>query len=159
MDFNLAAFLPSSIHPVVIHFPIALLITAALFDAVCLVFRGFLWLDRAAAALLTMGGIGLGVAYLTGGQAAEAAAPVTGIAQGVLADHEDLALLTLIAAGVAVALRLFVVWLGRDDLEVQLGIFRLAALVLVFGTAALVVLTAFHGGQLVFDHGIGVSLS
>jgi uncharacterized membrane protein len=100
----------------------------------------------------------LAAAYLTGERAADAAAPITGIAQGVLADHEDLALLTLWAAGAAIVLRLFVTWLGRDDLEVQLGIFRLASLVLVFGAAALLVLTAFHGGQLVYDHGVGVNL-
>ena len=158
MDFNLASFLPTSIHPMVVHFPIALLITAALFEAGCLVFRGFLWLDRAATALMTLGGIGAGVAYLSGERAAEAAAPVAGVAQGVLADHEDLALLTLIACGIAVALRLFVSWLGRHDLEVHLGIFRLAALVAVFASVALLVLTAFHGGQLVFDHGIGVGV-
>jgi len=148
----------TALHPAVVHFPVGLLLTAAAFDAGCLVFRRYLWLDRTAAALMTIGGITLGAAYLTGERAAEAAAPVTGIAQGVLADHEDLALLTLWAWSGAVVLRLFVTWLGRDDLEVQLGIFRLAALVLVFGAAALLVLTAFHGGQLVFNHGIGVSI-
>ena len=141
----------------VVHFPVALLLTSALFDAGCLVFRRFLWLDRTATAVMTLGGIGLGLAYLTGERAAESASPVAGAAQGVLADHEDLALLTLIAWGAAIALRLFVSWIGRDDLEVQLGIFRLAELVLVFGAAALLVLTAFHGGQLVYDHGVGVS--
>ncbi len=159
MDFSFSSLLPTSLHPAVVHFPIALVLTAALVEAGCLVFRRFLWLDRAAAFLMTLGGIGAGVAYLTGERAAEAAAPVTGVAQGVLADHEDLAMLTLIASGVAIALRLFVSYLGRDDLEVHLGIFRLAALVLVFAAAALIVLTAFHGGQLVFDHGIGVSIS
>ena len=159
MEMNFLSATWGTVHPAVVHFPIALLLTAALFDAGCLVFRRFLWLDRAAAALRTVGGIGLGAAYLTGERAAEAAAPVTGIAQGVLADHHDLALLTISSWGAALALRLFVSWLGRDDLEVQLGIFRLAALVLVFGAAALLVLTAFHGGQLVYDHGIGVILN
>jgi uncharacterized membrane protein len=157
MDMNLISAIGAKLHPAVVHFPIGLLLAAALFDAGCLVFRRYLWLDRTAAALMTLGGIGLGAAYLAGERAAEAAAPVTGIAQGILADHEDLALLSLIAWGAAIALRLFVSWLGRHDLEVQLGIFRLAALVLVFAATALLVLTAFHGGQLVFDHGIGVS--
>ena len=158
MDFNISSLVPTPLHPAVVHFPIALLLTAALFDAICLVFRRFLWLDRAAAALVILGGIGVGAAYLTGGRAAETAAPVMGVAQGVLADHQDLALLTLYASGVAIALRLFVSYLGRDDLEVHLGIFRLAALVLVFAAATLLVLTAFHGGQLVYDHGVGDSL-
>lgn len=159
MDMNLISAVWAKLHPAMVHFPIGLLLAAALFDAGCLVFRRFLWLDRTAAALMTLGGIALGAAYLAGERAAEAAAPVTGIAQGVLADHEDLAMLSLIAWGAAIALRLFVSWLGRDDLEVQLGIFRLAALILVFAASALLILTAFHGGQLVYDHGIGVSMS
>jgi len=157
MEMNLLSTTLETAHPAIVHFPIALLLTAALFDACCLVFRRFLWLDRAAASLMTVGGVSLGAAYLAGERAAEAAAPVTGIAQGVLADHQDLALLTLWAWGVALALRLFVSWIGRHDLEIQLGIFRLAALVLTFAAATLLVLTAFHGGQLVYDHGIGVA--
>ena len=159
MDMNVISAIGARLHPAIVHFPIGLLIAAALFDAACLVFRRFLWLDRTAPALMTLGGIGLGAAYLAGERAAEAAAPVTGIAQGILADHKDLAMLSLIAWGAAIVLRLFVSWLGRHDLEVQLGIFRLAALILVFAATALLVLTAFHGGQLVYDHGIGVSTS
>ncbi len=159
MDMSLVSTVRAMLHPAVVHFPIGLLLAAALFDAGCLVFRRFLWLDRTAAALMTLGGIGLGAAYLAGEKAVEAAAPVTGIAQGVLTDHQDLALITLIAWGAAIALRLFVSWLGRDDLEVQLGIFRLASLILVFAAAAMLILTAFYGSQLVYDHGVGVSMS
>ena len=154
---NLNPAVGARLHPAKVQIPIELLETAALFDVGCLVFRRFLWLDRTATALMTLGGITLGAAYLTGERAAEAAAPITGVAQGILADHEDLAMLSLIAWGAAIALRLFVSWLGRDDLEVHLGIFRLGALILVFGGVFLLVMTAFHGGQLVYDHGIGVS--
>lgn len=157
MNIDLSSLSSLPLHPALVHFPIALLICAAFFDALCLVFRRFLWIDRAATALLTIGGLALGAAYLTGERAAEAAAPITGIAQGVVADHEDLALLTLWVTWGAVILKLFVSYLGRDDLEIHLGIFRLASLVVIFGAAALLILTAYHGGQLVFDHGIGVS--
>ncbi len=159
MDMSLVSAFGAKLHPALVHFPIGLLLSAALFDAGCLIFRRFLWIDRAATALMVLGGVGLGAAYLAGERAAAAAAPVTGIAQGVLADHQDLALLSLIAWSAAIALRLFVSWLGRHDLEVQLGIFRLASLVLVFGGVFLLVMTAYHGGQLVYDHGVGVSLS
>ncbi len=157
MDINISSLIPTALHPVVVHFPIALLLTAALFDSACLVFRRYLWLDRAATALLILGGIGLGAAYLTGERAKELAAPVTENAQGIIAEHENLALLTLGAAAASLLFKLLVTWLGRHDLRVQLGIFRLLALVLVFGTVFLLVLTAYHGGQLVYDHGIGVN--
>jgi len=159
VDLKLITAALSNPHSAVVHFPIALLLTAVFFDAACVVFRRYLWLDRTATSLTALGAIGLGAAYLSGERAAEAAAPVVGIAQGVLADHHDLALLSLGVWSGALALRLFVAWIGRDDLEVQLGIFRLAALVLSFAAATLVVLTAYHGGQLVFDHGVGVMLS
>lgn len=158
MDINISSLIPTALHPVVVHFPIALLVTAALFDSACLVFRRYLWLDRAATALLILGGIGLGAAYLTGGRAKELAAPVTGNAQGILAEHENLALLTLGAVCAAALFKLFVTWLGRHDLRVQLGIFRIAALILIYGTVFLLVVTAHYGGQLVYDHGIGVNL-
>ncbi len=158
MDLNLITTALSNPHPAVIHFPVALLLTAALFDAGCVILRRFLWLDRAATSLTVLGTIALGAAYLSGERAAEAAAPVVGIAQGVLADHQDLALLSLYAWSAALVLRLYVTWIGRHDLEVQLGIFRLAALVLSLAAATLLVLTAYHGGQLVFDHGLGVSI-
>lgn len=154
---NISELTPIALHPAVVHFPIALLLTAAFFDAICLVFHQFLWLDRAATALLILGGAGLGAAYLTGERAAEQAAPVAGAAQGILAEHENLALLTVGVAAAALLLKLFVTWLGRHDLEVNVGIFRLVAIILVFGTVFLLVLTAYHGGQLVYDHGIGVN--
>ncbi len=159
MNLDLLGPILANPHPAVVHFPVALLLTAVLFDASCVVFRRFLWLDRTATSLTVLGVIALGAAYLSGEKAAEAAGPLVGIAQGVLADHEDLALISLGVWCGALALRLFVTWIGRDDLEVQLGIFRLAALVLSFAAATLVILTAYHGGQLVFDHGVGVVLN
>ena len=84
MDLNVIPAIAAKLHPALVHFPIGLLLAAAFFDAGCLVFRRYLWLDRTAAALMTLGGIGLGAAYLAGERAAEAAAPVTGVAQGDL---------------------------------------------------------------------------
>ncbi|MEE4271931.1 MAG: DUF2231 domain-containing protein [Thermoanaerobaculales bacterium] len=159
MTITFDTMTPIALHPAVVHFPIALLLVSTLFDAACLIFRRFVWIDRAGSALLILGSAGLGAAFLTGNRAAEKAAPVTGAAQGILAEHEDLALITLGVAGGALLLKLFVTWLGRHDLEVNIGIFRLLALILSFGAAFLLVLTAYHGGQLVYDHGIGVNLA
>lgn len=154
---DIATDLVPRLHPAVIHFPVALCLTAVTFDLGCLVFRGQLWLDRAAMTVGLMGLGGLIAAYFSGGRAADAATPIGGMAQGVLADHEDLALLTLGAWGIAVALRLLVSWLARDDLRIHLGIYRLAALVLAIAAVVLLVMTAAQGGSLVYDHGIGVS--
>jgi len=157
MNLSLISDAAQNIHPVVVHFPVTLCITAVVFDLSCLVFRRHVWLDRAATTLALLGLGGLVAAYFSGDRAADLAAPVSGMAQGVLADHEDLALLTLGAWGIAVALRLFVTWLARDDQQIHLGIYRLAALALVIAAAALLVLTAAHGGALVFNHGVGIA--
>ena len=117
-----------SLHVLVIHFPIALLAFAPLFDIGCMVLRDRVWLDRAAAALYVMGTIGAGVAYLTGKRAATAVGDLSTAAESALADHEDIALLTLMALAAVTLARVGVAWLARHDRRVTIGVFRLAAI-------------------------------
>jgi uncharacterized membrane protein len=147
-----------TLHPMVIHFPIALVCLAPLFDLACLVFRSRLWLDRTATTLYLVGTLGAGVAYLSGQRAAEAVESLTPAAESILADHEAQAVLTLIVLAVAALLRLMVTWLGRDDRRIKVGIFRLIALPAAIAALVMMVLTADLGGQLVYKHGVGVSI-
>ena len=147
-----------SLHPMVVHFPIALICLAPLFDLACLVFRSRLWLDRTATTLYLVGTLGAGAAFLSGQRAAEAVESLTPAAESVLADHEAQAVLTLIVLAVATLLRLMVTWLGRDDRRIKVGIFRLLALPVAIAALAMMVLTADLGGQLVYKHGVGVTI-
>ena len=61
-----------SLHVVAVHFPIAFISLAPLFDLGCLVFRDRVWLDRTATVLYVMGTIGGCAAYLSGERAARA---------------------------------------------------------------------------------------
>ena len=147
-----------SLHVMVIHFPIALLFLAPLFDIGCIVFRERVWLDRAAATLYVMGTIGAGAAYLTGQRAAAALQDLSPATESALADHENLAVLTLVALSVASLLRLIVSWLARYDRRINLGIFRLVAIPVTLASLAMLVLTADRGGNLVYRHGVGVAV-
>ena len=144
-------------HVVVIHFPIALLCLAPLFDLACLVFRSRVWLDRAAAAFYLMGTVGAATAYLTGQKAAARAGDLTAAAESAVADHEALAVVTLVALAFVALFRFLVSWLARHDTRIHIGIFRLLALPLALLGVALLVATADRGGTLVYQHGVGVS--
>ncbi len=103
-----------------------------------------------------MGTIGAGAAYLTGERAAESIAEITPVAESALADHENMAVLTLIALAVVSLVRLTVSWLAREDRRIHIGIFRLVALPIALVGLALLALTADAGGNLVYRHGVGV---
>jgi uncharacterized membrane protein len=145
-----------SLHVLLVHFPIALLVVALLFDLGCLFFRRRVWLDRTATSLYFVGTIGAGAAYLSGQRAAAALQEISGTAEATLADHQDLALATLAAFSGVTLLRMLVSWLARNDRRIQLGIFRLAALPIAIAGLALLALTADRGGALVYRHGVGV---
>lgn len=157
LDAMIAATSLPDLHPAAVHFPIALLLTALLLDLACLLFRRQPWLDRAAATLYLLGAAGAGIAYLTGNTAAEGLTDLPGAAQVALAEHERYALMTLVAfAGVGL-LRLLVAWLARRDKRVEVGALRLIALAASLGAQVLLLVTADHGGALVFQHQIGVA--
>jgi len=140
----------------VIHFPIACLFLAPLFDIGCLVFRKRVWLDRAAIALYVIGTIGAGAAYLTGQRAAAALQDLSPGTESALADHENFAVLTLVALSVVSLVRLAVNWLARNDRRINLGFFRLVAIPVALAGLAMLALTADRGGTLVYKHGVGV---
>jgi uncharacterized membrane protein len=146
-----------SLHVLVIHFPIAFICVAPLVDLGCLILRDQVWLDRSATALYLMGAIGAGAAYLSGERAAEALADVSPAAESALADHESLAMITLIALAVVTLARLWVSWLARNDRRINIGFFRLSAIPIALVALALLALTADRGGNLVFGHGLGVA--
>jgi uncharacterized membrane protein len=145
-----------SLHVLLVHFPIALICLAPFLDLACLVFRGRLWLDRAATMLYLMGTIGAGAAYLAGNHAAESLRNITPAGEAALADHEASASITLIALVIITMVRLWVSWLSRNDRRIRLGIFRLVALPMALAALALLAVTADRGGNLVYRHGLGV---
>jgi uncharacterized membrane protein len=154
----IAAISFPNVHAVAVHFPVALLPCALAVDLACLLLRKRIWLDRTAMTLYVLGTVGAGAAYLSGRLAAATMWETAGPAQAVLADHQDLALLTLISYCVVTVLRSIVTWLGREDWRIKLGFFRLLALVASAAALVLLLQTANHGGSLVYRYGLGTSV-
>jgi len=140
----------SSLHPAAVHFPIALLLAAALFEGLGLLLgeRGRP-LRAAATACLALGAAG-----------AVASAALfhpdpefpRGTAVGdLLFRHEVLAWATTALALLLALVRLFLLWKGKADGKARWPF--LAGLLLV---AALAGATGYFGGELVFRHGVAV---
>ncbi len=139
-----------NIHPLIVHFPIALLIVAVFADLLGLILRRYPWLKTAALWLYVLGAVGTIAAYLTGKEAAEMVhfpAP----AYAVVSTHADLALNTMLFFSIYALARILSAWKKWDRFNsVAIGLLLVAA-----GGAGLIQQTAERGGELVFRYGVG----
>jgi uncharacterized membrane protein len=140
-----------NLHPLIIHFPIALLVTAAAVDLANIIFGRPAWEAGMAAYLYTAGATFALAAYLTGRDAVDTVF-VPGMAHGLMDDHWNWALLTTGYFAVFATLRLSthfarVRWSRRSRV-----------LLVMLGLIGIVFLhqTAERGAQLVYEHGVGV---
>jgi uncharacterized membrane protein len=135
------------IHPMVVHFPIALLMVSVLFDMMATRWRHQSFQDAAFYTLL-VGLVGAAVAVITGA-IAEESAENRGIPESVLEIHEGLGYATFIFFIGLLALRLLMRWKLIKDIP---------ALYLTMGFIGVVILTVtgYVGGSLVYDFGAGV---
>jgi len=141
-----------NLHPMIVHFPIALLLAAIGADLMALVLRRWTWLRPATVALYVVGGASAVLTYFTGTWAAEAVS-VPAAAEAVLSEHADLGWWTMWFFGVYALVRLGVhLWpRTRSRLGVRAGL-----LVLALGGGYLLYETGDHGAEMVFRHGVGV---
>lgn len=136
------------LHPMLVHFPIALLFVSVLFDVTSTVFtreslrEGAFW-------LLGLGFLGGIAAAIAGGQA-EGAAEKAGVAEALIETHETLAYLTL---GMMAVLLLYRLLLRNRFTTRAFATYLVAA---AFGLVA-VSATGHTGGNLVYEHGAGVN--
>ncbi len=147
------ALLPSwapNLHPLVIHFPIALIIVAAFADLVDVLCGRPKWLASAATTLFAFGAAGAIVACLSGQQALETVL-MPGMAHPIVEAHRTWAFATTFYFCVLTVIRVgtaFRTPLARRYRVVLL----LASLVGVAGLQQ----TAERGGRLVYEQGVGV---
>ncbi|OKP85056.1 hypothetical protein A3844_17510 [Paenibacillus helianthi] len=135
------------IHPIVVHFPIALILIGFGYDLVVALKKrtlnpaGGLWMWLLAAA-------GAWVAIATGPD--DDARGVTSFIE----PHETLATLTAWAASLIVVWRLIMFWKGkRAFVKVPLVLYLAVSLV----ACGLVLGTGYYGGKMVYTDGVGVS--
>lgn len=135
-----------SVHPLVVHFPIALLVTAVALDGAAFLLRRPA-LHRVALWNLALGALAAGAAVWTGLQAAEIAKHSFEI-HHVMELHERLGIVTASLAGLITLWRLA----RRDALRLWERAATTALLLALAGTLAC---GAHLGGRLVYEFGVG----
>jgi uncharacterized membrane protein len=142
-----------NLHPLVVHFPIALLLTAVTVDVFDVTIARPAWLGTAATGLYVAGAIGAIAASMTGLQAVETVL-MPGMAHPVVRDHRLWALTTTGYFGLLATIRLAV------GLRAPGGSRRKRRHVLLLAAAltgaVLLQQTAERGARLVYEFGAGV---
>jgi uncharacterized membrane protein len=142
-----------NLHPLLVHFPIALLCAAAAVDLAGWAYRCNKPLRQTATLLYVLGTVGALTAYLTG-RAASQTLWFPGMAQAVLKEHWDWAWRTVWFFGLLTVLRLILLRSSRREPgPILVGTF---ALVVVVGLGLLLE-TGDRGGRLVYQHGVGTA--
>lgn len=137
-------------HPMIVHFPIALLLLAVLADLLNFFLPDAWWDSVKTTALYAVGALSGIAAYYTGTLAADSVFLPAG-AQSVLNEHADWAWWTVWFFGLYVLLRMAVHWYDRfDQKAVRILLFALA-LPGVF----MLYETGDHGARMVFGYGTG----
>jgi uncharacterized membrane protein len=147
------ALLPSwapNLHPLVVHFPIALLLVAALADLIDMPFGRPKWLAKAVTTLFALGSAGAVVACLSGQQALDTVL-MPGMAHPIVQAHRTWAIATTIYFSLLTVIRVGAAFRAPLALHYRVA-FLIAALVGVAGLQQ----TAERGGRLVYEQGVGV---
>jgi uncharacterized membrane protein len=137
-------FETSHLHPMIVHFPIALIITGFLADTLYLFYKQENWLHKAGFFLMILGTLGACVAYLTG--TLFTSEPTEGDIVGVFESHHMWAQITLTVMLLVSLLRIYTVIKDREE-KFKWIIYGLYAA----GTAA-VSFAGFIGGIMVYSY-------
>ena len=150
---NLVPGWAPNIHPLLVHFPIALLCAAIAVDLVGCACWCNKPLRQAATLLYALGTVGAIAVYLTG-RAASQSIWLPGMAEPVLKEHWDWALRTVWFFTIVTMVRLALLRPARREPAVAL----VAALALVgLVGVGLLLETGDRGGRLVYQHGVGIA--
>ena len=145
-----------NLHPALVHFPIALLPMALLFEVLGLTLRRQDWFERAAVSLYVAAALGALVARWAGVRASDGLVDVPAEVQLHIARHSDWAHYSLWTIGGLALLRLLLYF--RDPKRAN--IYARAGLLLVgLGAMGLIGFTADLGGGLVYQHAVAVGLT
>ena len=140
------------IHPMLVHFPIALLIVGFVADITGL-FVKKAYLTQAGFLLQILGVLGV-VAALISGNLAGSGVSEEGILGQAIERHEEAAELTIWIAGIAAVYRIVLVILKKFE-----SYWKTIGLIMYFASVMAVARTGYYGGELVYKHAAGVQFT
>ncbi len=132
------------LHPMVVHFPIALILVGFLAEVVSLYFKSEKCLSKTGFYLLILGTLSAITAWSTG--QLFTSEPTEGAVVQIFDKHETWALITMIIMIVCSAFRIFIVVKKKEETDLKWVAFGIYFL----GFAA-VSITGFLGGNMVYD--------
>jgi len=138
------------IHPLIIHFPIALLSLAVGLTALAVIYSRE-WITNSTLSLYVLGTLGALVSFISGRSAADSIG-LNLKAEVAIGTHSNWALYTLIYFGVFTCIYYGVMFI----LKKESILFKIILAVLAVGGFLLLGQTAEYGGRLVFEYGLGV---
>jgi uncharacterized membrane protein len=141
----------SFLHPMVVHFPIALIIVGFIAEIISLFIKKDFF-STSAFYLLILGTLGVLAAYITGNSAGEGITEAGALSRA-LETHESAAELSLWIIIIAAAVRVALVLLKKYK-----GIFKIVGVTLFFIAVISIIRTGHYGGQLVYKHAAGVQI-
>ena len=147
------SFIPEwapNIHPIIVHFPIALIFIAALMDILNLFLTDKWWDDLKSTVLYGLGTIAALVSYYTGTLAGDSVF-LPSEAQSVLNSHSDWAWWTIWFFGIYLTLRLVFHYLDIIDRTK----IRIVTILAVLPGIFMLYETGEHGAKMVFGYGVG----
>jgi uncharacterized membrane protein len=137
-------FNTAHLHPMVVHFPIALIAAGFLAEVVSLFFRSEKCLSKTGFYLLVLGALAAIVAWSTG--QVFTTEPTQGEIVNVFAKHETGALITMILVVSGAAFRIWLMLKKREETQLKWIAFGL-----YFLAFAAVTFTGFLGGTMVYN--------
>jgi len=132
------------LHPLSVHFPIALIMVGFLFDLLYLIFKKEHCLSKAGLYLMVLGTLGAVAAFFTGEYFSK---NLLGPAGEMKETHELFAKTTMYLMLGASAIRIYMVMAKKDQSWIKWLVFLLYAV-----GAGLVSYTGYLGGSLVYDY-------
>lgn len=136
------------LHPIIVHFPVALIITGFLAEVVYLFFKKEKCLSKTGFYLMVLGSLAAIAAWSSGHLFTEA--PTQGEILKIFQKHETGGLITMILIIAGTLIRIWLMVQKKDETPLKWIVFGFYFLAFVA-----VIITGFMGGTMVYDFMIG----